>query len=62
MFWKKKKQREPENARFMIDRGPDCWVVFQKIDQRWVHRGNFNTHEAALAHMYELNDYPKYYI
>jgi hypothetical protein len=64
MFWNKKKPKrdEPDNARFMIDRGTDCWVLFQKINRSWTHRGSFKDYETAVRHMHELNDYPRYFI
>lgn len=61
MLWKKKQTDEPKDARFMIDRGIDCWGVFQKIDGRWSHRGNFASFELALDRLKELREYPMYF-
>jgi len=61
MFWNKNKPEEPKDARFMIDRGIDCWVIFQKINGRWNHRGNFASFELALDRLKELREYPMYF-
>lgn len=57
----KKQTEEPKDARFMIDRGVDVWGVFQKSNDKWVHRGNFNSLDDALNHVRELREYPMYF-